>query len=135
MLKRLYLLLDFFLPEHVGEQVDIATIFRARSIIAAGILGIIICLILFIGFSFTETLSVPLLIRIGVLCSIIVFSTLIIFLKTRTTNFEISLNVGAFVQTSILFVAIYLASFSAKGLGFFCIDLADSSLCYDGFLL
>lgn len=116
MLKKLYLLLDFFLPEHVGEQVDIATVFRARSIIAAGILGIIVCGILFIG---TTILEVPLLIRIGVLCSIIVFFTLIIFLKTRTTNFEVSLNVGAFLQISVLFLAIYASAFSVKGLGFF----------------
>lgn len=116
MLKKLYLLLDFFLPEHVGEQVDIATVFRARSIIAAGILGIIVCTILFIG---TTILEVPLFIRIGVLCSIIVFSTLNIFLKTRTTNFEISLNVGAFLQISVLFLAIYASAFSAQGLGFF----------------
>lgn len=116
MLKKLYLLLDFFLPEHISEQVDIATIFRARSIIAAGILGIIVCVILFAG---TTILEVPLFIRIGVLCSIIVFSTLIIFLKTRTTNFEVSLNVGAFLQISVLFLAIYASSFSARGLGFF----------------
>ena len=116
MLKKLYLLLDFFLPEHVSEQVDIATLFRARSIIAAGILGIIVCAILFVG---TTILEVPLFIRIGVLCSIIVFSTLIVFLKTRTTNFEVSLNVGAFLQVSALFLAIYASSFSPKGLGFF----------------
>lgn len=116
MLKKLYLLLDFFLPEHVSEQVDIATLFRARSIIAAGILGIIVCAILFVG---TTILEVPLFIRIGVLCSIIVFSTLIVFLKTRTTNFEVSLNVGAFLQISALFIAIYASSFSPKGLGFF----------------
>lgn len=116
MLKKLYLLLDFFLPEHVGEQVDIATVFRARSIVAVGLLGIIVCLILFIG---TTVLGVPLFVRIGVLFSLIVFSTLVIFLKTRTTNFEISLNIGAFIQISVLFLAIYASSFSQKGLGFF----------------
>lgn len=116
MLKKLYLLLDFFLPEHVGEQVDITTVFRARSIVAAGILGIIVCLILFAG---TTILGVPLFIRIGVLCSIIMFFALIVFLKTRTTNFEVSLNVGAFLQISVLFMAIYASAFSPRGLGFF----------------
>jgi signal transduction histidine kinase len=116
MFKNLYLLLDFFLPEHVAEQVDIATIFRARSIVAAGLLGTIVCAILFVG---TAILEVPLFIRIGVLCSIIVFSTLIIFLKTRTNNFEVSLNIGAFLQISFLFLIVYSCSFLAKGLGFF----------------
>ena len=116
MLKKLYLLLDFFLPEHISEQVDIATVFRARFVVAAGLLGILVSLILFAG---TTILGVPLFIRIGVLSSILVFSTLIVFLKTRTHNFEVSLNVGAFLQITILYLAIYTSAFSTRGLGFF----------------
>lgn len=114
MLKKLYHLLDFFLPEHVAEQVDIATVFRARTVVAGGILGIFVCLILFAG---TSMLGAPLFIKIGVLCSIIVFFTLIVFLKTRTQGFEVSLNLGAFLQISVLYLAIYASCFSSRGLG------------------
>ena len=116
MLKKFYLLLDFFLPEHIYDQVDIATVYRARSVIVAGIIGIIFSLIFFIGIT---VLGAPLFIKIGSLCSIISFFTLIIFLKTRTNKFEMSLSVGSFIQVFILYLVIYASAFSAHGLGFF----------------
>jgi len=116
MLKKLYLLLDFFLPLNIEDQVEIATVFRARSIIAAGLLGIIVVTMLFIG---STILEVPLIIRIGILFSAIVMCTLLVFIKTRTDRFLLYLNLGAFVQILILFVAVYTSAFSGRGLGFF----------------
>ena len=112
MLKKLYLLLDFFLPEHLYGQVDIATVYRARSVTLAGIVSFVF----FIG---VTALGSPLFIKISVLCSILSFFSLIIFLKTRTHNFEIYLNVGAFLQVFIINIFIYVGAFSPKGMGFF----------------
>ena len=109
-------MLDFFLPEHVSDQVDITTLFRARSIVAAGILGIIVMSLFFLGASI---LQVTLLVRIGILFSLISLVTLIVFLKTRQNNFEDSLNIGAGIQIAILYAAIYFSAFSPKGMGFF----------------
>ncbi len=116
MLKKIFHLLDFFLPPQISDQVDVATHFRARSIVAAGLLGIVVVALLFIG---ATILDVSLFIRIGMLFSFIALVTLIIFLKTRSHDFEFSLNVGACLQLSILFVAVYLSAFSSKGAGFF----------------
>jgi signal transduction histidine kinase len=116
MLKKFYHLLDFFLPEHVSDQVDIATIFRARSVVAASFVGILTTCLLFIG---TTILEVPLFIRIGILSCIVILSMLIIFLKTRTSDFVLSLNVGALLQVTSLSVIIYLNAFFFKGMGFF----------------
>ena len=116
MLKKIFHLLDFFLPSEISDQIDVATIFRARSIIAAGLLGVIVVSLLFLGAS---VLGVSLFIRIGMLSSLIALISLIIFLKTRTANFERSLNVGAFLQMLVLYTMVYSSSFSAKGMGFF----------------
>lgn len=116
MLKKIFYLLDFFLPPQISDQVDVATHFRARSIVAAGLLGIVVVLLLFIG---ATVLDVSLFIRIGMLFSFIALVTLIIFLKTRSRDFEFSLDLGAFIQLSILFIAVYLSAFSSKGAGFF----------------
>ena len=116
MLKKLYLLLDFFLPEHIHDQVDIATVYRARSVIVAGIIGIISSLIFLIGIT---VLGSSLFIKIGTIFSLISFLTLIIFLKTRTHQFETSLNIGTFLQIIIVFIIIYIGAFSSHGLGFF----------------
>ena len=118
MLKKLYLFLDFFLPQNLEEQVEIATVFRARSIVAAGLLGILVVSMLFIG---ATLLDVPLYIRICILSSIIVLSTLLIFIKTRKDHFEMYLNIGAFIQILILSIAVYSSAFSGKGMGFFAI--------------
>ncbi len=132
MLKKLYLLLDFFLPEHIYDQVDISTVYRARSVIVAGILGIISSLIFFIGVS---VLGAPLFIKIAVLCSIISFSTLIIFLKTCTRNFVMFLNIGSFLQVFIINVVIYVSAFSARGLGFFSLIWLIPMLLMSAFYL
>lgn len=116
MLKKIFVLLDFFLPSQISDQVDIATHFRARSIIGAGLLAIVVVLLLFLGATF---LDVSLFIRIGMLFSLVALVTLVIFLKTRVESFERSLNIGSFVQIVILFAIVYLSSFSEKGLGFF----------------
>nr|BDT27938.1 ATP-binding protein [Bacteriovorax sp. HI3] len=116
MLKKFYLLLDFFLPEHVSDQVDITTLFRARSIVAAGILGIVIMALFFLG---ANILHINLFVRIGILFSLISLVSLVVFLKTRDTNFEASLNIGAGIQIAILYSAIYLSAFSPHGMGFF----------------
>lgn len=116
MLKKLYLVLDFFLPEHLSSQVDITTLFRARSVVAAGIIGIVIVTLLFIGASL---LNVSLLIRMGIFFSLIALSTLVIFLKTRTSNFEFSLNIGGILQMIILLGIVYASAFSPRGMGFF----------------
>lgn len=118
MLKKFYLLLDFFLPEFLSEQVEIATIFRARSIIASGLVGIVVACLLFIG---TTVLEVPLFLRISILCCIVIMFTLIIFLKTRAQNFEISLNAGAFLQVTVSFLLIYCNAFLLDGMGFFAL--------------
>lgn len=116
MLKEIFHLLDFFLPPQIGEHVDVATHFRARSIVAAGLLGLMIVILLFIG---ATVLDVGLFIRIGMLVSLIALVSLIIFLKTRSNDFEFSLNVGAFIQIAIFHIAVYLSAFSSKGTGFF----------------
>ncbi|MBC7427271.1 MAG: GHKL domain-containing protein [Bacteriovorax sp.] len=116
MLKKIFHMLDFFLPSQISDQVDIATHFRARSIVAAGLLGIIITTFLLLG---TSLLEVALFVRIGIFISLIALITLIIFLKTRTEKFEFSLNLGAFLQITILFIAVYSSAFSAHGAGFF----------------
>lgn len=116
MLKKFYLLLDFFLPEHVSDQVDITTLFRARSIVAAGILGIVIMALFFLG---ANILQINLFVRIGILFSLISLISLVVFLKTRDTNFETSLNIGAGIQIAILYATIYLSAFSPRGMGFF----------------
>ncbi len=116
MLKKFYLLLDFFLPEHVSDQVDITTLFRARSIVAAGILGIVIMALFFLG---ANILQINLFVRIGILFSLISLVSLVVFLKTRDTNFETSLNIGAGIQIAILYATIYLSAFSPRGMGFF----------------
>ena len=116
MLKKIFLLLDFFLPPKISEQVDLATHFRARSIVAAGLVCIFIISLLFIGASFLES---TLYIRIGFLFTLIAFISLIIFLKTRSHHFELSLNVGAFVQISVLFIIVYTTAFTSNGAGFF----------------
>lgn len=118
MLKKFYLLLDFFLPEFLSEQVEIATIFRARSIIASGLVGIVVAILLFIG---TTVLEVPLFLRISILFCIVITFTLIIFLKTRAQNFEISLNTGAFLQVTVSFLLIYCNAFLLDGMGFFAL--------------
>lgn len=116
MLKKLYQLLDFFLPEHLSDQVEISTLFRARSVVAAGIVGITIVIFLLIGASFFDVSN---LIRIGMFFSLIALTTLIVFLKTRTTNFELSLNLGGSLQMLVLFAMVYSSAFSVKGMGFF----------------
>ncbi len=116
MLKKLYLIFDFFLPEHLSEQVDITTLFRARSVVAAGIIGIGIIVMLLIG---ATLLDVSLLIRMGIFFSLIALTTLVIFLKTRTSNFEVSLNIGGSLQMLILLMLVYGSAFSTKGMGFF----------------
>ena len=116
MLKKFYLLLDFFLPEHESDQVDITTLFRARSIVAAGILGIVIMALFFLG---ANILQINLFVRIGILFSLISLVSLVVFLKTRDTNFETSLNIGAGIQIAILYATIYLSAFSPRGMGFF----------------
>lgn len=116
MLKKLYRLLDFFLPEHLSDQVDITTLFRARSVVAAGLIGVIIVTFLLIG---ATCLNVSLLIRIGIFFSLIALLTLIIFLKTRTSNFELSLNLGGALQIILLLFLVYGSAFSPKGMGFF----------------
>lgn len=68
MLKKIFVLLDFFLPSQISDQVDIATHFRARSIIGAGLLAIVVVLLLFLGATF---LDVSLFIRIGMLFSLV----------------------------------------------------------------
>jgi signal transduction histidine kinase len=116
MLKKFFNLLDFFLPPHVVGGVDITILFRARSIIATGLLGVLILLFLLIG---TSWLNVALFIRIGIFVSLLAMLSLIIFMKTRTQKFEYSLNIGAFIQILILFSTVYLSAFSARGIGFF----------------
>lgn len=116
MLKKFYHLLDFFLPMHISDQVGIETIFRARAVIAACIVGILTTCLLFAGATF---LGVPLFIRIGILICILILSMLIVFLKTRVTDFEFSLNVGALIQVISLSIIVYLNAFFFKGMGFF----------------
>ena len=116
MLKKFYLLLDFFLPKDLADQVEIDILFRARSIVAATILGILIGFVLFTGTSF---LGAALIVRIAILCSILALCSLVIFLKTRTTHFEHAINWVAFIKVASLFTAIYLGAFSPKGMGFF----------------
>lgn len=116
MLKKIFFLLDFFLPPQISDQVDLATHFRARSIVAAGLVCIFVISLLFIGASFLES---TLFIRISFLFTLIAFISLIIFLKTRTHDFELSLNIGAFVQISVLFIIVYSTAFSSNGAGFF----------------
>lgn len=116
MLKKFYSLLDFFLPEHASDQVDITTLFRARSIVAAGIIGVFILGLFFIGASI---LQVSLLVRIGILFSLISLVSLVVFLKTRETHFEASLNIGAGLQIVVIYLVVYLTAFSSKGMGFF----------------
>ena len=118
MLKKIFTLLDFFLPSQISDQVDIATHFRARSIVAAGLLGLFIVTLLFIG---ATVLEVTLFNRIGMLFSFLALLSLIIFLKTRIQDFERSLDLGAFVQISILFITVYMSAFSSKGAGFFAL--------------
>ncbi len=116
MLKKFYHLFDFFLPEHIGDQVDVTTLFKARSIVAAGILGIFILSIFFIG---ANLLHMSLLVRIGIFFSLISLITLVIFLKTRHTNFEEALNIGGGLQIVILYTVVYFSAFSSRGMGFF----------------
>lgn len=116
MLKKIFVLLDFFLPSQISDQVDIATHFRARSVVGAGLLGILVVLFLFIGAS---VLDVSIFIRIGMFFSLVALITLVIFLKTRIQDFQRSLYIGSFIQISVLFAAVYLSAFSDKGLGFF----------------
>jgi signal transduction histidine kinase len=118
MLKNFYLLLDFFLPEDLGEQVDIATFFRARSFIASSLLGIIISILLFIGTSFLEA---PLAARISILCCSVSMFTLILFLKNRTQNFEFFLNVASFLQVGTCAFLVYGTAFLPEGMGFFAL--------------
>lgn len=116
MLKNFYLLLDFFLPVHIAEQVDIATLFRARMAIAASIVGLIIMGILFFS---GVVLGVPLLIRINIATCVLLLCMVMVFLKTRQAKFDTSLNIAAFLQVSVLGWTIYFNAFFFNGMGFF----------------
>lgn len=118
MLKNFYLLLDFFLPEHVGDQVDIATLFRARTVIAACMLGLLILVILFFAGTF---LGVPLFIRINIAACVLILCMVMVFLKNRQGNFETALNIGAFVQIGVLIWTIYFNAFLFNGMGLFAL--------------
>ncbi len=116
MLNKIFYFLDLFLPKQISERVELATHFRARSIVAANFLCIFIIFLLFVG---STLLNVSLFVRIGILSCLITLATLILFLKTRTHDFEVSLARGAFIQLFILYFVVYTSSFSAKGPGFF----------------
>jgi signal transduction histidine kinase len=116
MLKKLYSVLDFFLPENLDDIVEASTFYRARLVVAANLVGIFIVSCLFAG-SFYLNLS--LFIKINIFTSILVFTSLNIFLKTRGRNFEKSLLIGSLIQVIFLFAIVTGTAFSAKGGGFF----------------
>jgi signal transduction histidine kinase len=121
MLKKLYSVLDFFLPENLDDIVEVSTFYRARLVVAANLVGIFIVSCLFAG-SFYLNLS--LFIQINIFASILFFTSLNIFLKTRRENFEKSLLIGSLIQVVFFFVVVSATAFSAKGKGFFgCIWL------------
>lgn len=116
MLKKLYQILDFFLPEYLSEMVDVSAFYRARLVVAANLAGILIVSCLFIG---TFYLGMSLFIKIGIASAILLFMSLNVFLKTRGKNFEKSLAIGSLFQVILLFTITYVTAFSERGMGFF----------------
>ncbi|MBY0414008.1 MAG: GHKL domain-containing protein [Bdellovibrionales bacterium] len=118
MLKSFYLLLDFFLPEHIADQVEIGTLFRARTVITGCMIGILATATLFLvalGF------GIPLFIRINIAAICLVLGMVLVFFKTRQNNFESALNIGSFLQVTLLLWAVYFNAFYFKGMGFFAL--------------
>jgi signal transduction histidine kinase len=116
LLKRLLVLLDFFLPDQLVASVEAPLLFRGRTIVATNAVALAAATALLFAIIILR-LSAEL--HAGVFFCIITLVGHLSFLKHLTKDFERNLQIGATVQILIITAMIYLTAFSANGMGFF----------------
>lgn len=119
MFKKLLRGLDQFLPKQLTESVKVIEaqlLYRGRVIAATNIVCLIAVLALL---AMSYSLNLSLFIQIGLLICISTLLILLYVLKTKVSNFEKNLLVGATAQVIVLSIAVYLTAFSSDGMGFF----------------
>jgi len=132
MFKKLLKSLDVFLPLENRESIEAPVLYRARMIITANLISILICFqvtLLFIKLSYSLFVILCLIGIMGV------FFYLLMRLRYSNQCLVQQMRLGAIFQVFSVAILIYVSAFNQKGIGFFCFVLADSGFLNIAFYL
>lgn len=118
MFKKLLKSLDVFLPQENRESIEAPVLYRARMIIVANLISIIICFqitLLFIKLSYSLFVILCL---IGIMA---IFFFLLLRLRYSNQCLVQQMRMGAFFQIFSVAILIYVSAFNEKGIGFFAL--------------
>lgn len=116
MIKKLFGIVDYFLPPEILEESDLTSLFRLRAIVLSGLLGLVIILLLLLTVFVMKMSLVPKVSSIVAFLCVLFF---LIFSKSLKKGHAAYFEIGAQFQIVLINLLIYLSTTSQKGMGIF----------------